>query len=165
MKMTVDLLTLSHVPRWAIIDTNRQQNVGEHSFRVMVIAYSITQWINAFMGDKVECGKVLEEALIHDIEEAISGDIPTPFKKKNGLSKKGHVTLESQIVKVADIAEAVIFLDRYGVRSAKIQEGLSDDLKVEIKALAGMLAPESMPMWSALSTFVREIVVAGGSHA
>lgn len=127
MKQLSKMLTLSHVPRWAIIDVTKQQNVGEHSYRVMVIALTIAEFIEG-MGTNVDTGALLKEAVLHDIEESETGDIPTPFKRKAGLSTPTPATLEGYIISLADLIEAYIFLTRYGVRSQRIEREIRDKI-------------------------------------
>jgi 5'-deoxynucleotidase YfbR-like HD superfamily hydrolase len=77
--------------------------------------------------------KALELALIHDIDEAWSGDLPTPFKKLKNLQESTFKpdTNEAFIVKLADLLEATVFLDRYGVNAQHI----SDKIYSEVIAL------------------------------
>lgn len=126
-----NLLTLSHVPRWTIIDTTKPQTVGEHTFRVVAIClYIINELRN--INVTVDREYVLTKAITHDIEEAKSGDIPTPYKKN--LQQFGFdeheviVGLEGHIIKIADIVEAIIFLKRYGTRTSRIQGELQISL-------------------------------------
>lgn len=117
--MLSKLLTLSHVPRWAIIDTTKTQSVADHSFRVAAICLAILQELEA-IGVKADRNKVLTDALTHDMEEAKSGDIPTPYKHDGTYTQA--LSLEDAIVKFADKMEAFIFIDRYGVRAKKIRK-------------------------------------------
>jgi uncharacterized membrane protein len=60
---------------------------------------------------------VLVDAFTHDMDEAKSGDIPTPYKK----DKREKSSPTWQIVKLADYAEAIIFLRRYGVKAKRVE--------------------------------------------
>jgi 5'-deoxynucleotidase YfbR-like HD superfamily hydrolase len=121
-----DLLKLSHVPRWSIIDTVKDQSVGEHTFRVMAIAITLR---GKFLlnGINVDKSTLLEVALIHDIDEAKTGDIPTPFKRKGGAPRFFNV--ENQIVKIADYMEALIFLFRYGLKTDQLEKDIRNNLE------------------------------------
>lgn len=117
------LFTLSNVPRWAIIDKFRSQTVGEHTFRVSAIVLILVREFDR-RGLYVSKSKALELAIVHDIEEAWSGDLPTPFKKLKNLQESTFKpdTNESFLVKLADLLEASIFLDRYGVNASHISD-------------------------------------------
>lgn len=87
----VDLLALSHVPRWAIVPMLRPQSVAEHSYRVTVILAWLTNQIHTthplpdggpdYMGPRS-----WSYAMAHDVEECRTGDIPGPAKRRLGAS-------------------------------------------------------------------------------
>jgi 5'-deoxynucleotidase YfbR-like HD superfamily hydrolase len=120
----VDLLNLSHVPRWSVVPLLRPQSVAEHSFRVAVIAMELMD--AAGIPLTVRLGEVLGWALIHDGPEAETGDIPYNIKKymPNSILYQaesemcpwyGKTTGESAaIVKIADKIEEVTWLREWG---------------------------------------------------
>lgn len=110
------LRSLMVVPRWTIVPTIRSQNVGEHSFHVAWVAL----WLNQFALTPYTQGVLLEEAIMHDGEESVTGDVPSNFKSfvkgaingfliNRGMYSKASVGLR-QFVKLADIIEALIFI-------------------------------------------------------
>jgi 5'-deoxynucleotidase YfbR-like HD superfamily hydrolase len=79
--------TLTHVPRYATHPMQRTQNVAEHSFYVAY--YCMCIW-NVFHKrgldlDAMGAGiaDLLTQALSHDVEERVSGDIVHNFKNTN----------------------------------------------------------------------------------
>lgn len=78
----VDLLALSHVPRWAILPMLRHQTVAEHSYRVAVI----THWLYNQADPGMMHAAMVTYALAHDAEEARTGDIPGPAKRSMARS-------------------------------------------------------------------------------
>ncbi len=132
-----EALTLSHVPRWAIVEVHKPQTVAEHSYRTAVFAVELAERIskaNALI--VMDMVKVMSYALFHDAEEAHSGDIPTPFKQS--LAEKYHVEwdndrgakgdgIEGAIVNMADTVEAITYLTRYGqARNGRVSTFLQD---------------------------------------
>ena len=132
------LLTLSIVPRWAIIDKFRDQTVGEHTFRVAAIVLQLVREFDK-RGLYVSKSKALELAIIHDIEEAWSGDLPTPYKRLKGLQESTFKpdTNEAFLVKLADLLEACIFLDRYGVKAGHVSSDIFMEVVILIKEKMG----------------------------
>lgn len=124
------LRNFAHVTRWAIVRTNRKQSIAEHSFFVALYAARLVDALHEG-GVMLKCRKaiILEYALTHDVDELITGDIPTPLKEvadqNDGvtnrlfdlfpwISRKAEEWAitedELAIVKVADILEALMFL-------------------------------------------------------
>lgn len=143
------LLTLSNVPRWAILDTHRNQSVGEHTFRVSSIVLVLIREFDK-RGLYVSKSKALELAITHDIDEAWSGDLPTPYKRMKALQESTFKpdTTESFLVKLADLLEATIFLDRYSVRA----QSISDKIYAEAIELIRNRMPED---WVWLADFCK----------
>lgn len=153
------LFILSHVPRWAIIDKFKPQTVGDHTYRVSAIVLILVEEFDK-RGLYVSKSKALELAITHDIDEAISGDLPTPYKKLKGLQESTFKpdTNEAFLVKLADLLEACIFLDRYGVRA----ETISNQIYSEAYELIRQKLPND---WSWLVDFCRNnIYNVGVSH-
>jgi 5'-deoxynucleotidase YfbR-like HD superfamily hydrolase len=98
---------LSFVPRWVVAPNIRQQSVAEHSYHVACIVQHLLEKHE----DKNSAPfmlRTLNKALVHDADEATTGDAPGPTKDGTRASP---VTLDqtSLIVKVADILEAYLF--------------------------------------------------------
>lgn len=119
---------MAHVPRWVIARTTRTQYLAEHSYFVAIYARQIAVAIG-WQGDY---GALLHYALIHDLEETITGDMPGPMKRrlvdkaeedratrplmrrKFGQEVLNSMTVYSddikKIVKVADSCEELAFI-------------------------------------------------------
>lgn len=121
------LRTLAHVPRWAILRVNRRQSVAEHSYYVAVYALEIARAI----GWKGDLGRLAMVALTHDVDEVVTGDVPSPVKKhgreadpewlramlRNRLSPSSlYWTYDDRdedercIAKLADMIESILYL-------------------------------------------------------
>jgi len=70
---------MSHVTRYSSIPVHRRENVAEHSWWVSFIAMLIC---DDLLNEGVEVfkGEVLQRAIVHDLDECISGDIIRSFK-------------------------------------------------------------------------------------
>lgn len=138
----LDLLALSHVPRWTIIATSRQQSVAEHSYRVAVIAQFIVDRIKN-INDRNGM-TLLRWAIMHDGPEAKTGDVPTPFKRMLNEAggydvheakacgwyslEKGMVpAVKKSIVSLADTVEAISFISKWGI--GEMAKRITDEMK------------------------------------
>ena len=68
---------IRHVIRFGTVARTRDENVAEHSFFTAFYAMMIARELG---WGHDELGKLLQRCLIHDFEEAESGDFPRPFK-------------------------------------------------------------------------------------
>ena len=68
---------LRFVNRWQIARRLKDQNLAEHQYFVALYARQVAHFIE-WKGD---IGALLTAALVHDIGELISGDLPGPFKR------------------------------------------------------------------------------------
>lgn len=124
------MLRLCHVPRWSVIPMGRQQTVAEHSFRVAAIAVALGDRICSGNGYDGHISMLYEAAwasLTHDCEEAVGGDIPSPYRKLMGVDH-GSLVRElcpnlppapsdkyvAWLVKMADMIEATTYLRMWG---------------------------------------------------
>lgn len=74
-------LRLTEVSRWGIVATSRQQSVGEHSYRVCMIALAMFDYMEAGVPhNSFDRLSVASLAMTHDIFEVLSGDLDSVFK-------------------------------------------------------------------------------------
>jgi hypothetical protein len=97
------------------VATRKPQSLAEHSFNVAHIGMAICKLLPAPANWYGEVAKV---ALIHDIDEVLTGDMPTPAKNKAKYDFNVAIT-PAVVVKMADIIDAYTFIkmnavDRHG---------------------------------------------------
>jgi hypothetical protein len=115
---------LADVKRWGVVAVHKQESVAEHSYQVAGIVFWIYQRFESELQDLVKRNELLEWALLHDLAEIYTGDFPTPMKAKIG-GLLNHTIAEFNntpdndlilgIVKLADIAQAIVWLTQHGV--------------------------------------------------
>lgn len=127
-------MRLSSVKRWTIIEMTRAQSVAEHSYNVATIAMAV---VNELSGKIEDSGfdlyktkfMILEWALLHDLPELVTGDLPSPVKDQvrgeiealeehlfpeYGVMKRGYKgSIVDGIVKTADWIDAIQFAQRF----------------------------------------------------
>jgi len=77
---------LSNINRFQGMRLQAPYSVAEHTFRMTMIAMRLA---DDFPSEGVDIELILKSCLLHDIEEALMGDIPTPYKKYIPGYKKG----------------------------------------------------------------------------
>ena len=113
-----DILRAQNVKRWIIVNTSRNQSLAEHTFNVIAITRELCSKLS------IKDNYAIKYAFDHDLDEILTGDIPTPAKKRMGMqSGDGYdgksldecSDIEVAVVKVADILEAILFIEENGV--------------------------------------------------
>jgi 5'-deoxynucleotidase YfbR-like HD superfamily hydrolase len=114
-----DVLRADSVKRWQIVDILKDQSLAEHTYGVAMIAIELAKRLGA------DQSRALFAAVLHDMPEVITGDIPTPVKevlavrdrideieKEIYFSGVNLNTFEdvAHIVKQADLLESCWFL-------------------------------------------------------
>lgn len=155
MSRLVDLLELSHVPRWTTHPVARQQTVADHSFRVAAIARDIAAGFDLMNEDLLA---ILLWALDHDAPESKLSDMPAPvhaliertfsagsFRKLEDAAcswfdgaRPEAGSLVDQIVKVADVIEALSWVTIYGTGMKDKFDGRTIEYKLRAR-LEGLL--------------------------
>lgn len=69
---------LKSVPRHCVTADGVVENVAAHSWRTAVMAYLMKDEL-----EDIDTDKVIRMCLLHDIGEAVTGDIPTFEKQRN----------------------------------------------------------------------------------
>jgi 5'-deoxynucleotidase YfbR-like HD superfamily hydrolase len=130
-----DILRASGVTRWHIVRTVRPQSLAEHTFDVVMIARAIAKI--AGYNDY----EIIKAALLHDLDEIVTGDIPTPTKNRardNGwnlnelyqsITGRELSSDESLIVKLADKMADLhwLWLHALGPHSNRVYEIMADE--------------------------------------
>lgn len=102
---------LSHVKRWPTVPTLRTQSVAEHTLNVVYLARQLAVMHVNYAEEFAFRDVVMEQALFHDLDEAINGDEPGGTMKnydyKALVKEKGQIWA---VVKLADLLEALIFV-------------------------------------------------------
>ena len=130
-----DVLLASSVKRWTVVNTIHQQNLAEHTFNVVMIARAIAKRLG------IDDTKIIKYALDHDLDEILTGDIPTPAKRRLGIdttpyegkARKACNSDEISVVVMADLIEAVVFImdNQVGRHAHTVADKIMDRFKMK----------------------------------
>lgn len=129
-----EVMRLSNLKRWGIVEMSRSQSVAEHSYNVAMIAGYIVDRLPSEARPPGLREIVVNWSLIHDLPELTTGDIPTPIKEWIKTSLEGAERdlfpemfeykirmskLALAICKAADLMDAIQFANKFCVDSRK----------------------------------------------
>jgi len=118
MKQTLEFIMAgSEVKRYHTVTTLREETVGHHSHGVAMLCTLIKPDAQA---------DLLKAALLHDLAEAVTGDIPSPAKREYGIGEQVEElekrllsgaglrfpflsAEDKRVLKLADIAQGALF--------------------------------------------------------
>jgi putative hydrolases of HD superfamily len=130
----IELDKTGYTNRWTIVDTNKDQYIDSHQYRVTMIVLYICDKVNE-KSLLIREHELLKAALTHDWEEIYTGDIPSnikdlvdsekldkrinkelcPLLKK--IRKIKLTKLETLVLKFADKLEAYTFMLKHADKS------------------------------------------------
>lgn len=76
---------LRYIDRWNLMRTREKESVSEHSYETAVIAHALALIGKRVYGKEIDENEVAVTALFHDVEEVITGDMPTPVKYRDPI--------------------------------------------------------------------------------
>jgi 5'-deoxynucleotidase YfbR-like HD superfamily hydrolase len=87
MKLYKQACKLSNIRRFAGVKLGMEYSGAEHSYRVAILSALIVDEYNSLPStkEKISREEAVMKSLLHDIEESVVGDIPTPVKLYPGL--------------------------------------------------------------------------------
>lgn len=92
------IFQMKNITRWGLMYNTRPENLSEHSMECAVIAFALAQIGNQNFARNYDAKKLLSAALFHDMNEVLTGDLPTPVKYYNDAIKNSYKELEKNSV-------------------------------------------------------------------
>ena len=129
--MMADVVSrLSTVQRYNTSPRVRTESVAEHTFCVAFFAYIFQMYLRVEMNIEVDLGRMMSMALIHDVDEAFTGDVVHTVKHHTVVPE-----LREALDRVSVIALSEVFSDIPGLLRDEFM-----DLWEEAKAVSTMEA-------------------------
>lgn len=160
-----DVFRSANVTRWHSVNCYRYPSIAEHSYLVTMYSRELLARImpNATSQQKLD---LLEFSMVHDLPEVLTGDMATPIKRKlESLYPEGQSPLDkieedlcpdykimkdkikgsplARIAKLADILEAIKFIDVEGKRQASCHDNNLKIINV-LKSIVSHIAPKQV---------------------
>lgn len=88
------LFQMKNIARWGLMYNTRQENLSEHSMECAVISHALALIGNRHFGKNLDPNRILSAALFHDMNEVLTGDLPTPIKYYNNNIKESYKEIE-----------------------------------------------------------------------
>lgn len=165
-----DLLALSHVPRWVIVRADTRQSVADHSFRTAVIAMELWRRLEQaeVSNPGVDPAHLVMYALVHDVDESVTGDLSSIIKDRSGRTVVDQLTFpplwaaagsftaaERDLVKLAEKIEEYTWLvmNGAGYHAQEVCDAMMDRLRANYGG--------NVPL-GILPELIREIVMEEG---
>lgn len=137
-----DILRASGVTRWHIVRTVKPQSLAEHTFDVVMIARAIAKLAG------YDDAEITKAALLHDLDEIVTGDFPTPTKARameNGwnlnelyrdITGREISDDESLVIQLADkMADLYwLWLHALGPHSNRVYEVMADKFNKQVRS-------------------------------
>jgi 5'-deoxynucleotidase YfbR-like HD superfamily hydrolase len=156
-----DILRASFVKRWIITPTTREQSLADHTFNVVMIARAIAKKLD------IDDVNIMKAAIVHDLDEIMTGDLPTPLKRKamesgynlsqlyETVTKRELRPREETIVHLADRMEAIWFM--YNFKAGQIGNQVEHELCKSFYLDVNHLHPEDPELADAARYIMEEI--------
>lgn len=100
--INIPVLNTDNAIRYSLMYQLKEESLADHIADVAVLSYMLTLRFNSY-GENLNVGDVLEKAILHDLDEVLTGDIPrsTKYYSQEGLSAMRGVALDA-ITKLAE---------------------------------------------------------------
>lgn len=151
------VMRIQAVKRWHMIDTTRIQNLAEHTANVALLAMTVAKtapinWFDTYTA-------VAAAALVHDIPESFTGDLPTHTKRYLEGVKAVEALVTDPIfmidvnehskylIKLCDLADGIRFIRLHGVdmTADHARRGIEEQYAVKINlAIDNLKWPEEL---------------------
>ncbi len=88
------LFRMKNITRWGLMYNTRSENLSEHSMECAILAHALAVIGNQHFGKNYAAERLLCAALFHDMNEVLTGDLPTPVKYYNKGIKESYKEIE-----------------------------------------------------------------------
>ncbi len=88
------LFRMKNINRWGLMRNTVNENLSEHSMEAAVLSHALALIGNRKFQKNHDAEKIAVAALFHDMNEILTGDLPTPVKYYNEAIRTAYKALE-----------------------------------------------------------------------
>lgn len=155
-----DILRAGDVTRWNIVHTSKISTVADHQYNVTMIARAMAKLSGC------PDSNLIKAALEHDLDEIVTGDIPSPTKDKaramgfeiNDIlqtSQRQRILGKEEllILQIADTMENAWFIRNYGIgrHAEQVSLELEEKLQQGMCLLPPTICDAARSVWAQLT--------------
>lgn len=91
LRKDINSRTLTRMERCHTMFDNKRLSVAEHTFMCQIYLMNHYAELKLLFGDIASLPEMIQFMLVHDLDEAVTGDIPSPYKSmvERNLTKEG----------------------------------------------------------------------------
>ena len=123
------LFQMKNIVRWGLMYNTRPENLSEHAMECAVLSHALAIISNQYFGGNFNEERLLCAGLFHDMNEVLTGDLPTPVKYYNTAIKESYKEIER-----ISLSKMLSLLDEKAAQKYRTYFSLSDEEKRLIKA-------------------------------
>ncbi len=92
------MFRMKYIDRWGLMRLNRPESLSEHSLECCILAYALSSIGNVYFGKSYNTERITLKAAFHDAPEIVTGDMPTPVKYYNDITKNAYKAVEDETI-------------------------------------------------------------------
>ena len=89
------LFRMKDIDRWSLMYNTKPETLAEHSMQCALIAHALATIGRCKFGKTYSAEKICSAALLHDMSEILTGDLPTPVKYYNDEIRTAYKKIEA----------------------------------------------------------------------
>lgn len=112
--VNIPVLNTDNAVRYSLLYQLKSESLADHIADVSILSYLLALRLNSY-GENLDVGLVLEKALLHDLDEVLTGDIPrsTKYYSEEGLNAMRGVALDAISKLAKDLPGSEGLVDRW----------------------------------------------------
>ena len=92
------MFRMKYINRWGLMRLVNSENLSEHSLECAMLAHGLAVIGNTYFGKDYDADHIALAAMYHDAAEIITGDMPTPVKYYDELTREAYKAVETAAI-------------------------------------------------------------------